>query len=684
MHEPRPSSVFSVQIGKEFMPVKIDGLVSGIDTQNIIDGLLKIQKQQVDRFAVRKSEVQAKQAAFKGVETRLLSLQLDATKLARSQNNPFTKQKVTVSDESAIAGSASESAATGVYRFTVNSRAAAHQVASQGFADSDSEISTGTFEIRQGNGDVMTITVDSSNNSLAGIADSINAKRGSVTANVVKDSSGGSTPYKLLLTSSKTGVDNSISLTNNLAASSGTAVRPEIDFGTPVQAAADASITFGSGAGAISTTSSTNRFDNVVRGVSFDLLNPTVGQEVALTIGRDTSSAVEDVQTFVTSFNDLIQYVDDQSRYVSATADSGPLLGNRNVQTIKQKLFSNVLDVVPGVGSNANRLSAIGISVTDSGRLQLDSSKLQSILDGQVEGVSGADVKRLFALSGSSDNPGVNFVVGTSKTKSSATPVQVNITQAAEQAALTANSALNSTVAIGASNNQLALKINGTEATVTLASGSYNQQELANLLETTLNSTSSLAGSPVSVGLADTSLKISTKGFGSTSKIEILSGSGMADLGLVAAQSATGKDVVGTFRINGENETATGRGQMLAGDTLNANTDGLQVRVTLSAANISSETDAELTVTRGLGAILNKSLDEMLAAHNGLAATTNTGFDKQLTDLQASMDRQQAVFDRQQEQLSKQFSALESAISSLQSTSSYVSAQLANLTGLSR
>ncbi|HQX49176.1 MAG TPA: flagellar filament capping protein FliD [Planctomycetaceae bacterium] len=666
------------------MPVKIDGLVSGIDTQNIIDGLLKIQKQQVDRFAVRKSEVQAKQAAFKGVETRLLSLQLDATKLARSQNNPFTKQKVTVSDESAIAGSASESAATGVYRFTVNSRAAAHQVASQGFADSDSEISTGTFEIRQGNGDVMTITVDSSNNSLAGIADSINAKRGSVTANVVKDSSGGSTPYKLLLTSSKTGVDNSISLTNNLAASSGTAVRPEIDFGTPVQAAADASITFGSGAGAISTTSSTNRFDNVVRGVSFDLLNPTVGQEVALTIGRDTSSAVEDVQTFVTSFNDLIQYVDDQSRYVSATADSGPLLGNRNVQTIKQKLFSNVLDVVPGVGSNANRLSAIGISVTDSGRLQLDSSKLQSILDGQVEGVSGADVKRLFALSGSSDNPGVNFVVGTSKTKSSATPVQVNITQAAEQAALTANSALNSTVAIGASNNQLALKINGTEATVTLASGSYNQQELANLLETTLNSTSSLAGSPVSVGLADTSLKISTKGFGSTSKIEILSGSGMADLGLVAAQSATGKDVVGTFRINGENETATGRGQMLAGDTLNANTDGLQVRVTLSAANISSETDAELTVTRGLGAILNKSLDEMLAAHNGLAATTNTGFDKQLTDLQASMDRQQAVFDRQQEQLSKQFSALESAISSLQSTSSYVSAQLANLTGLSR
>jgi len=74
--------------------VSVDGLVSGINTQNIIDGLLKIQQQQVDRFALRKSDVQQKQTAFNGVETRLLNLQLDASKLSRSQNNPFTKQIV--------------------------------------------------------------------------------------------------------------------------------------------------------------------------------------------------------------------------------------------------------------------------------------------------------------------------------------------------------------------------------------------------------------------------------------------------------------------------------------------------------------------------------------------------------------------------------------------------------------
>ncbi len=666
------------------MPVTIDGLVTGIDTKTIIDGLLKIQKQQVDRFAIRKDEVQKKQAAFNGVETRLLSLQLDISKLSRSQNNPFTKQRVTVSDESAIAGTASESAATGVYRFTVESRAAAHQVASQGFADADSEISKGTFDLRLGNGDVTTITVDDNNNSLTGLADAINSARGGVTANIIKDSSGSSTPYKLLLTSSNTGTDNSISLVNNLAASSGDAVRPDIDFDTPVQAATDARITFGTGAGAISTTSATNRFDNVVRGVSFDLLNPTVGQEVALTIDRDTGTAVADVQTFVKSFNDTIQYIEDQSRFVSATSESGPLLGNRNVQTIKQKLFSTILDVVPGVSSSANRLSAIGITISDSGRLQLNSSKLQSILDGDTEGVTATDVKRLFALGGTSDNPGVSFVAGTAKTKSSSTPIQVNITQAAEQAALTAGSPLNESVVIGDTNNGLTLKINGAEATVTLASGTYTRQDLADLLETTLNSTTNLAGRSVSVGLVGTSLRINTDSYGSTSKIEILSGSALADLGLTAGVTATGKDVQGTFRVNDQTETATGRGQILSGDTLNENTAGLQLRISLSASNVLEETTAEVTVTRGVGASLTKVLDGILSSTSGTAAIANTEFNARLSDLQASMERQQSVFDQQQQQLVKQFSALESAISTLQSTSNYVSSQLASLAGTSR
>lgn len=664
--------------------VSVDGLVSGINTQNIIDGLLKIQQQQVDRFALRKSDVQQKQTAFNGVETRLLNLQLDASKLSRSQNNPFTKQIVTVSDEAAISGTASEVAAAGVYRFTVDSRAAAHQVATQGFADPDTEIPQGTFELRQGNGDVATITIDESNNSLSGLADAINAVKGGVTANVIKDSSGGSSPYRLLLTSSKTGVENSISLTNNLAASAGNAVRPEVNFNTPVQAATDAKITFGSGGGAISTTSSTNHFDDVVRGVSFDLLNPDVGQEVTITVGRDTETAIENVQSFVSSFNDTIQFINDQSRFISASAGGGPLLGDRNVQTIKQKLYAAVLDVVPGANQAANRLSSIGITIGNSGTLVLDSAKLQNILNGQTEGVTAADVKRLFAIDGTSDNPGVTFVSGSVKTVASSTPIEVKITQPAEQAAVTSENAVAGSIVIDGSNNSLTLNISGADATVTLAAGTYTRQGLADLLETTLNSATPLSGRSVSVGLDGSNLKITTASYGSTTNINIISGSALSDLGFTAGQTATGKDVRGSFVVNGTTEAATGRGQILSGNTLNENTDGLLTRVTLTTASESAPATAQLTVSRGVGAGLGKLLDSIVSSSSGLAANTNTGYANQLTDLQKSMDRQQAIFDSQQTRLKAQFAALESAISSLQSTGNYVTQQLSSLSTLSK
>ena len=660
--------------------VSVDGLVSGINTQNIIDGLLKIQQQQIDRFAVRRSDVQQKQTAFNGVETRLLSLQLDVQKLSRSQNNPFTRQVVTVSDETAISGTASQTAAAGVYRFTVDARAAAQQVASQGFADPDAEISQGTFELRQGNGDVTTITVDDSNNSVAGLADAINAAKIGVTANVIKDSSGGGTPYKLLLTSSKTGVENSISLTNNLAASSGAATRPEINFDTPVQEAADAKITFGSGDGAISTTSATNNFDSVVRGVSFDLLNPTIGQEVSITVGRDNAAAVEDVQTFVNSFNDAIQFIDDQSRFVSGSTGGGPLLGDRNVQVIKQKLYSAVLDAVPGANKSANRLSAIGITISDSGKLVFDSAKLQSVLNGQVEGVTASDVKRLFALDGSSDNPGVTFVTGTTKTTASSTPIQVNVTQVAEQASVTGSNSLSDSIVIDENNNSLTLNISGADATVTLVAGTYTKQGLADLLETTLNSASDLTGRSVSVGLSGSNIKIATASYGGATNIGFTSGSALVDLGITAGQSAVGKDVQGSFLVDGETETATGRGQILSGNALNENTEGLVVRVALATASESTPATAQLTVSRGVGAGLGKVLDGILASTNGLAATANDGYTAQLTELQKSLDRQQAIFDVQQTRSKAQFVALESAISTLQSTGTYVAQQLSSIT----
>ena len=211
------------------MPITIDGLVSGLDTETIVNGLLEIQQTQLDRIELRRADVLREQTTFSSLEAQLVTFRSQVSALARVANNPFERQTVNVSDETVLNATAGTNAANGIYRVTVNSVAKAHQVATSGFADADSEITQGTLEIRTGSGDLHTITVDGSNNTLSGLAETINAQGIGINASVIRDSNNGAAPFKLLLTSSETGADNAISITNNLAASAGDATQPTFE-----------------------------------------------------------------------------------------------------------------------------------------------------------------------------------------------------------------------------------------------------------------------------------------------------------------------------------------------------------------------------------------------------------------------------------------------------------------------
>ncbi len=660
------------------MPITIDGLVSGIDTESIVEGLLEIQQLQVDRIELKRAEILAEQATFAGLEASLVTLRSDVSQLARVQNSPLNGNTVNVSDENALSASASDSAVPGVYRLTVDSVARAHQVASQGFTDSDSEINTGTFELRVGNGELTTITVDASNNTLDGLAESINASGSGVNASVIRDASGGATPYRLLLTSSETGTDNEISINNNLT--TGGAAQPTFDFGTPVQAAADAQVTIGSGPGAITVDSTTNRFDDLIEGVTIDLLNATDGSEVTVTVARDTESAVEAVESFVNSFNSVLGFISERSQFNAESEDAGVLLGNRSAINIQQRLQQAVVSVVPGVNSDLNRLTTIGIDVTDTGTLQFSRSRLENVLNGNVEGAGPEDVKRLFALDATSDTAGINFVLGSSRTVPSGdTPYQVDITQAATRASLTGTSDLAASTVIDGTNRTIDLQVDGSTATITLNEGTYTRQELADHVEDLINGSSELSGRSVSTTLDGDQLKITSDTYGNSSSLLFSGGTALASLGYVSGAAEVGKDVAGTFIVNGVTESAVGSGQLLSGNPENANTADLQLRITLQQSQVTGGVEGELNVTQGLGATLDKILDGFLDPVDGRLQTIDDSFNQELESLQTSLDRQQSVFDRQQESLIREFTALESALSQLQSTSSFVASQLSTL-----
>jgi flagellar hook-associated protein 2 len=660
----------------------IDGLVTGIDSAKIIEGLLAIQQRQIDSLNEKREKVLSQKGAVQGIEARMISFRSIAAQLGRSQNSVFNARSVSVSTEGFLTATATDKATPGVYQLRVNSLASAHSIAAQGFADLDSEVTQGTLDLRVGTGAVTTITVDGTNNTLQGLADAINNSDSDVAAAIVRDGAGGATPYRLILTSKQSGAANTISVTNNLGATSGGATQPQFDLNNPVEAAADATISLGSGPGAITVNSETNRIDDLLGGVTIDLLKADPAQPITLTIAQNNEPANEAVQQFVDGFNNLMEFIDDQVRYESETGSAGILIGNRSVIQLQDDLRRSVLEVVPGAGT-INRLSAIGITVSDKGRLQLNSTRLNDVLSGRVGGASANDVLKLFSFTGSSTHPQVQFLLGSSRTKASTTPVGIDITQAAEQASITATTALADSIVIDGSNNLVNVTIDGAVLNnLVLAAGTYTRDTLAEHLQAVIQSNPDLMGRSAHVGLDGNSLKITSDTYGAASKVAVTGGTALAALGFSGIEIDTGVDVAGTFIVNGETETAVGRGRVLTGDFENENTADLQVRITLTPSQVVAGEEASLTVTRGVASRLDQLLGTLLDSSTGRIKQVTDRFDDEAEDIQKVIDRQKARFDAQQESLLKQFAALESAVNELQTTSSFLNSQLAGLSSL--
>lgn len=657
----------------------IDGLATGLDTTTIIDGLVRIQQLQIDQLTARKNSIREEQTAFKGIESKMIDLRAQLGSLARSQNSVFSARSAVSSDEDALSVTAASGAAAGVYNLTINSLAQAEQVASQGFASADSEISQGTFSLRVGRGKEVEITIDSSNNTLQGLADAINAAGGDVGASIVNDGSTGGSPYKLLLSSTKTGAANTITITNNLAAG---ATQPDFT-GTPVQEAADASVTLGSGAGALTVTHETNQLDDLIGGVTLDLHQADAAKSISVTIARDTDTAVATVQKFVEAFNGLMGFIDDQVRFEPQSGEASLLLGNRSVIGIQDEVRRVATGIVTGVNSDLNRLSAIGISVTDQGRLTLNSSRLRDALNGGKAGVGEADFRRLFALDGASTNPGISFVLGSTRTKDSTTPVEIDVTQAAEQASVTATNALAGSTVIDATNNEFTLSLDGTDtATLTLTEGTYTEEELAAELEAVINASDDFKGHQVAVSVQGGKLQIASETYGLASEVTIgNTGTALAALGFDGTETDKGQDVVGRFIVNGQAETAVGSGRILSGDPENENTADLRVRVTLTSAQISGGVEGEMTISRGIASKLDKLLGSMLDPVTGRMKTISEGYDDRAEAIDKTIEARNTLLEAKKESLLAQFAALEGQVSQLQSTANFLAAQLVGSAG---
>jgi flagellar capping protein FliD len=211
------------------------GPESGINYTAILNALNEALSAPITLMQAQETPLNNQLSAWQSIGSDISALSSSASALG--QPSLFQSYKATSSNTSVATATASSSAISGTYNFTVNQLAQASEIASQGIAATSTTVGTGTFGITI-NGTLTNVSVTSSNDTLSGLAQAINNAGAGVSAAVISDGSSNN-PYRLVLTSNTTGTNSAISITNGLSGGTAslnfnsTAINPTYWNGTP-------------------------------------------------------------------------------------------------------------------------------------------------------------------------------------------------------------------------------------------------------------------------------------------------------------------------------------------------------------------------------------------------------------------------------------------------------------------
>jgi len=352
-------------------PITFSGF-NNIDFNLILSAIMRQERQPVEVLESQRSVAEQRKTAFADLASKLAALESAAASLV--EDSALDGTTATVSDQTSLQFAAGATG-PGTYVVDVLSLARAQVTAStSSHADRDTTIvaSGGTLSI---GGVDVTLSGDVT---LDGLAIAINETEGiGVSASVLQDGSN----YRLVLTGRETGVGNEFTVANGLTGGTGVTFDP-----TPAVVASDAVITLNG----IQATSSSNTFSDAIAGSSFTVLRESPGNPVTIIIAPDSTGAVAKVQTFVTAYNELSAFLDEQS--VSTENGFEERLGDDPLVRGLRRSLAGLLTSQYDVGGSYASLAEIGFSFARTGELEIDETRFNAALS-----AAGDDVVSLFS-----------------------------------------------------------------------------------------------------------------------------------------------------------------------------------------------------------------------------------------------------------------------------------------------
>ena len=351
------------------------GIGSGLNISAIVSALTtSFGAAQTTQLTNQQNSLDSQVSAFGTFTAALDTLQLalppleDPTQLAGFA--------ATVADKTIATATTTSDAVAGQYSLQVNNLATSATLTSKPVTGGPSTtIGTGTLTIAVGSASTA-ITIDPTDNTLAGIAAAINSASNNpgVSASIITTTAGS----RLVLTGTATGAANAITVTP----SGGDGGLSSLTF-TQTQAAQDANFSING----FAATSASNVVSGALTGVTINLQQASAANTpTTLSISPDTSSAQTSIDAFVTAVNGVLSSIQTLTGFDPSTNTAGPLNGNATLEAFQNQLQSILGQVTNGSGA-VKSLTDLGITAGTDGTYATDDTTLGNALSANLASI---------------------------------------------------------------------------------------------------------------------------------------------------------------------------------------------------------------------------------------------------------------------------------------------------------
>lgn len=299
---------------------------TGFDVSNTVSQIVANLQNVETPWNTQLSTLQSQDSAISNLGTLLSNLSNDISQFTDFSGVLSTKEGSSSNPDVVALTSSSSSAVAGTHTIVVNSLA----TTASGYLDNISNASdtlTGSVSIQVGSGAAQTVDVGT-DNTLSGLAASINKADVGVTASVVTDANGS----RLSIVSGTSGASGNLSVTSAITDSS---TSTALNYNS-IQSGQNSSIVVDG----VDVATSSNTVSTVIPGVTFQLLAPSA-DTVQVQIVNSTSTVESAMEAFVSDYNAVVSAINTQESNNSSGV-AQPLFGSPTLSLLQQQLLSSI------------------------------------------------------------------------------------------------------------------------------------------------------------------------------------------------------------------------------------------------------------------------------------------------------------------------------------------------------